>query len=334
MAEEIETAAELIDLAELREVVIHEVAAGREAVADAQAGGLPPEELHAPGVPEEFAELDFTTRLEDDRLCVRCRVRTRNAHASFQVYAEAIFSLPKPISIGHPDIIGHFLEQVGAPAVFPYIRAAVAALAAQLSVPAWPLPLLRPGDIALGVEEDPPGQEVVDEAAMRGIVEITKDDGSVEQVLEFFHDAETGEVVRLGSEDVPAEVHQLLDSFAEIGPLEEMTWESVIRTHGEDYARELAEVVRATEGEDAADAATAEIGRIVNELAVEGAATRLHEALVALRTTLASAKKAIAGTEPASGGAERDAVMALVTAAEKVAGRADELQKAGTAGEP
>jgi len=326
MADEIETLDELIERAELSEVVIHEVVAHRETVPDSEAYELPPEELHAPGFPHEFAVLNFTTGLEDYRLGVRCQLRTRNAHGSFRVDAEAIFSLPIPISYGHLEIIQSFIGQVGASAVFPYMRAAVAALAAQLSVPASPLPMLRPGDVALGIEEDPTESECPPDLLATGKVEITNDDGSVEQVLEFFVDAATGEVVRIGDDDVPADVHELLDAIAEIGPAQELTFEWLVRTHGEEYARELAEQVRAAEGDEAADAGIAEIDAVVEALALEVAGEALGEALTALHSTIASTKEQFDRSDGA--GDDRAALKVLLAAAERVMGELDEFRTA------
>ena len=161
MADEIETLDELVERAELREVVIRELVANRLNGQDPDAVGVPAEELHAPGSPDDFGALDFSTRLADDQLVVRCRIQTRNAYGSFQADAEVLFELPAPISIRNLDIVSPFVEKIGAPAVFPYLRTAVASLAAQLSVPAAPLPLLRPGDVALGIEE-PAGQAADD----------------------------------------------------------------------------------------------------------------------------------------------------------------------------
>ena len=144
MADEIETLDELVERAELREVVIRELVANRLNGQDPDAVGVPAEELHAPGSPDDFGALDFSTRLADDQLVVRCRIQTRNAYGSFQADAEVLFELPAPISIRNLDIVSPFVEKIGAPAVFPYLRTAVASLAAQLSVPAAPLPLLRP----------------------------------------------------------------------------------------------------------------------------------------------------------------------------------------------
>ena len=161
MADEIETLDELVERAELREVVIRELVANRLNGQDPDAVDVPAEELHAPGSPDDFGALDFSTRLADDQLVVRCRIQTRNAYGSFQADAEVLFELPAPISIRNLDIVSPFVEKIGAPAVFPYLRTAVASLAAQLSVPAAPLPLLRPGEVALGIEE-PAAQEADD----------------------------------------------------------------------------------------------------------------------------------------------------------------------------
>ena len=161
MADEIETLDELVERAELHEVVIRELVANRLNGQDPDAVGAPAEELHAPGSPDDFGALDFSTRLAEDQLVVRCRIQTRNAYGSFQADAEVLFELPGPISVGNLDIVSPFVEKIGAPAVFPYLRTAVASLAAQLSVPAAPLPLLRPGDVALGIEE-PAAQEADD----------------------------------------------------------------------------------------------------------------------------------------------------------------------------
>ena len=161
MADEIETLDELVERAELHEVVIRELVANRLNGQDPDAVDVPAEELHAPGSPDDFGALDFSTRLADDQLVVRCRIQTRNAYGSFQADAEVLFELPAPISIRNLDIVSPFVEKIGAPAVFPYLRTAVASLAAQLSVPAAPLPLLRPGDVALGIEE-PAAQEADD----------------------------------------------------------------------------------------------------------------------------------------------------------------------------
>lgn len=325
MADEIETLDELIERAELRDVVIHNVVASRETGPDPDALDLPPDELHAPESPDEPAALQLATRRHDHQLELDCQVETRNAFGRFRVKAEAFFSLPAPVSTRNDDIVRQFVEQVGAPALYPYIRATVASLAAQLSVPAAPLPLLRPGDVTLGIEE-PAAPQAPDGVAMQGTVEITGEDGTTKQILEFFYDADTGEIVRLGDDDVSPEVHALLDSWAEIGPLQEMTAEWLVRNHGEEYAREFAEQIRATEGEAAGEAAMAEIDEAVQTLAMEAAATNLGEALEALHTTIAATKERVDSPVSEKGIDEREALTALLTAAERVMYELDEFR--------
>jgi hypothetical protein len=325
MADEIETLDELIERAELRDVVVHSVVANREGGPDPEAFDLPPDELHAPESPDETAALQLDTRLHDHQLEVDCQVQTRNAHGSFQVKAEAVFSLPAPVSVRNIHIVGQFVEKVGAPALFPYIRATVASLAAQLSVPAAPLPLLRPGDVALGIEA-PAASPVPDGVAMQGTVEITGEDGSKKQVLEFFYDAETGEIVRLGDDDASPEFHALLDSLAEIGPLQNLTAEWLVRNHGEEHARKVAEHIRTTEGDAAGEVAMAEIDEAVQTLAMEAAATNLGEALEALHTMIAATKERVAGPVSKGGIDEREALTALLIAAERVMYELDEFR--------
>lgn len=97
--------------------------------ADVLDPGLPPEELHAPDSPDDYAAVSFCTRLEGDELGVRCRIETCNAYGHFVVDGEAIFFLPAPVSRDKPEIVHEFTEQVGGLVVFPYVRSAVASLA-------------------------------------------------------------------------------------------------------------------------------------------------------------------------------------------------------------
>ncbi len=46
-----------------------------------------------------------------------------------------------------------FIEQIGLMVLWPYVRSAVASSAAQLSLPAPPLTLLRPKDVIVPIEE-------------------------------------------------------------------------------------------------------------------------------------------------------------------------------------
>lgn len=326
MADEIESVEQLIELAELYEVVFHELVANREETPDAESLGLPPEELHAPGSTDESAAVEFVTRGDGHRLGVRCRLHARNAYASFQVDAEAIFTLPVPVS-DRPEIIGQFIEQVGAPAVFPYIRAAVSALAAQLSVAASPLPLVRSGDVALGADVASGVEAVPDDLLLYGTVEVTNDDGSVKQIGEFFADAETGTLVRYLSEELAPDDHEVLDIIAENAPaFAEQTWEWVVRTEGEEHARQLAEKIRDTEGDAAADQAIAEINDAVIDIAAKG----LAEALKTLQKMFASTKERIEHSDGLSAGDERANLVALLAAAETMVHEFDVFRAVGS----
>lgn len=339
MGDEIETLDELVERAELREVVIHEVGAERETGPDPEAIDLPPEQLHAPGSPDEFATLDLTTRLSEDQLGVRCQVRTRNACGSFRVDAEVLFDLPAPVADRSYDpIVGQFVELIGFQAVFPYIRAAVAALAAQLAVAASSMPFLRPGDVALSFVEPAAEQEVPDGLLAMGSVQVTNDDGSVTQVAEFFVDAATGELVRLG--EVDPDANELLDYMAKLAPAfagpnaaegaDGVDWDWVIRQRGEQAARELAEELRSIRGDAAADDGAAEIDRIMNGLDVETSAANLGKALEALRAAIASTRKVVDLPETADGHDEREALTTLLAAAQTVIGEFDEFRTTAT----
>lgn len=392
MEDEIGSAAELFDVAELREVVMHHLGATREAGPDAEALGLPPEALYAPGSPEEPVAMELRTRVGGLELRVRIAVQTRNAYAAFWVDAEAVFGLPAPIVTGRQDIVQEFTAQVGGPSVFPYVRAAVASLAAQLSVPASPLPLLHVVDMELATadlsalpdtneedryvhgtfseqsvieldsevtlsrverstafiidtqtqqlvqvgddtldvgqvdviaemleidpsvfwphlrvegESDDPilGEEpsrptVPDGVLMTGTMTKTADDGSIEVLGEFFVDAETGALVRFGGEGLSPEADELLDSWAELasgGPwvelahADELTWQSAIRDHGVESARQFVEDIRSMEGDPVAGAALAMMETALASIALEDAAAALDNAMnrMALEISLA-----------------------------------------------
>ena len=176
MGDDIESAAEFFELAMLREIVVHELVAGRVPEPNPDALGLPPEELQAPDSVDDDAALSFTTRLEWGELGIRCRIETCNAYASFAVDAEAVFDLPATVSALPPDTVREFTAQVGAPTVFPYIRAAVASLAAHLAVPASPLSVLLSRGVGL-TRDDEPAEEEPSEFFMRGTFSTTTASG-------------------------------------------------------------------------------------------------------------------------------------------------------------
>ncbi|CAN1559316.1 hypothetical protein MCEMIE22_02584 [Mycobacteriaceae bacterium] len=427
MDDEIGSAAELFEAAELREVVMHQLVANREAGPDAEILGLPPEALRAPGSPAESVAMELRTRVGGLELGVRAAVTTRNAYAAFHVDAEAVFALPVPIATGRQDIVQEFIEQVGGPALFPYIRAAVASLAAQLSVPASPLPLLHSVDVELmtdhlapnlgdddhlpshpedadedryvhgkfaekivvqldgvgtlerversaafmidtqtqqlvqvgddtldvaqvdfiatmlqidpsvfwphlrededsvqetagdaDLDEDPSEPSVPEGVLMTGTMTRTADDGSIEDVAEFFIDAETGSLVRVGGEGQTPDADEFLNALAELasGPwveladADELTWQSVIRDRGADSARQSIEDLRSQEGDAVADATLDRMESALRLNAIEDAVLALNDAINLLAMEAVATKEVVDGL-PA----------ALVAAAESVVAR-------------
>ncbi|HET7668440.1 MAG TPA: hypothetical protein VFK56_20715 [Mycobacterium sp.] len=237
--------------------------------------------------------MSFRIRLEDNELGVRCRIETCNAYGSFLVDGEAIFFLPAPVSPEKPEIVEEFTEQVGAPAVFPYLRAAVASLAAQISVPASPLPVLRAGDVALTEDKDACVEEEVSQPFMHGTMSRTAGDGSQEEIGEFFVDRETGVISRIGGEGETPEVDQLLNAWAETPGPDELTWEWMVRQHGEASIRRSIEASRATEGDDVTDATLAEIDEAVARIEAEDAFTAIDEAMNDLSAEIAATRRTV-----------------------------------------
>ena len=319
MADEIETAAQLIALAELRDVVVDELTACRTTPPNRENLALPPGELRAPGSGDDEAVLRFGIRLQDRELAVRCQVQTGNAYGSFQAGGEAVFSLPAPVSPSRPDIIQEFTEQVGAPTLFPYIRAAIASLASQMSIPASPLPLLQAGRLALTpdeypVDDDPPPTD----ALAFGTFSRTNEDGTAEHLGEFFIDAQTGSLLRYGGEGETPDVDELLNAIAALPPPDQLTVEWMVRNHGEESARKTIESVRSTDG-DAAAAMLAELDAALARIAAEDAVADLGQVLENLAQAIATTKHAID-----NGGDERVALVALLAAAEDVIRWAEE----------
>ncbi len=297
MGDEIETTAQLIELADLREVVYHELVAGRVTEATARELTLRSEELHAPGDPECEAEMSFRTRVEDDSLAVGGRVETCNANGSFVVDCEAVFAVPAPVSRNKPEIVREFAEQVGALVVFPYIRAAVASLAAQMSVPAPPLPLLQIGDVVLMPDEEPQVEDAPSVPLMHGTMSEIGDDGSRIQLAEFFVDRDTGLVSRFGGEGQTPDLDELLNGIAELPPPDEITAKWTVRKYGEESARRSVEAFRSSQGDAATDAALAEIDQAVAEIEAEDAVIALHEAIEHLSDVLAVTRQSAGGNE-------------------------------------
>lgn len=318
MPEEIETVEQLIALAVLGEIVIHEMSAVRMTRPDPAGINLPPEELHAPDSADDDAALSFSTRLDGTQLAVRSRVETSNAYGSFMVDGEAVFDLPVPVSNRHSDIVFQFVEQVGAPVVFPYIRSTVAALAAQLSVPALPLSILRAGDVTLTTDDEPVTEEVPSEFFVHGTVVRTTEEGGEEQVAEFFVDEETGRFTRIGGEGQTSDADQLLNLFAELPHPEEVTAEWIVRNHGEEGIRESLETLREANGNASTDQMLAEVDEAVAHIEAEEAFGSLHIAIENLDAAITSVRGSNTDAATAEYDGRAQFPTSLLDAAERV----------------
>lgn len=324
MPDEIETIAQLIDLAELREIVVHQVAANRQIATEPTALGLSPDELYAPGSADDDAAMRFRVRLNDDELCVRCLLQTRNAYGSFLVDGEAIFTLPAPISPNKLEIVQEFAEQVGALAVFPYVRAAVSSLAAQLSVPASPLPLFRVGDVTLTQDEVPVVEQASSESVMSGTVSVMGDDETQTDIAEFFLDESTGLLTAFSEGQTP-DVDELFDKLAELPHPDHMTPEWMVRNLGEASAHESVEAFRSANGDAATDIAHAEIDEAVAHIAAEAALRALDEAVNILSLSIEASRKSLNDSDDIEPDASGPSI-ALLQAAEYVRDSWDRVQ--------
>ena len=318
MAEEIETTAQLVELAVLREVVIHELVANRKTSPDAHGVDSPPEELHAPDSPDDDAAMSLCTTLQDGRLGVRCRIETSNAYGTFVVDGEALFDLPLPVSSRHPNIVQEFTEKVGALVVFPYLRAAVASLAAQLSVPASPLPILRADEVSLMHDDEADVEDEPSEFFMRGTMTRTTDDGGQEEIAEFFLDPQTGTITRFGGEGQTPEFDELLNAWAELPHPDQLSWEWMVRRDGEAAVRESIEALRKVEGDAAAELALAEIDQAVAHIEAEDAFLALNSAIENLDLAIGVARSTDTDAETVAGARGADVPAALLDAAEDV----------------
>lgn len=168
MAEQITDLDALVALTEVRDVVYHMVSADRgdwpESPDEVDGGVDADQDFHrSSDEPDNDVEIDdqgpaltVAFRADDEELGVRCKTffagGRGGAAAVFGVDVEAIFSLARPVSIP-PRIMQEFIEQIGLMVLWPYVRSAVASSAAQLSLPAPPLTLLRPKDVIVPIEE-------------------------------------------------------------------------------------------------------------------------------------------------------------------------------------
>jgi hypothetical protein len=100
-------------------------------------------------------------------------------------------------------------------------------------------------------------------------------------------------ITRFGGEGQTPEVDELLNAWAEMPAPDALTWEWMVRQHGEASVRRSIEALRATEGDDVADATLAEIDEAVAHIEAEDAFTALDDAMNALNVEIATARGTI-----------------------------------------
>jgi hypothetical protein len=303
MSDVINNLDQLVQLASLREVVVHELIARRELSPDTSVD-LSPEELHAPNSADDDAAISVSPRLEPDELGVRCRFESVNAFGDFTIDAEVIYNLPSPIAAHRTGIVRDFAERAAMPALFPYIRAALNSLASQMGIPVSALPFALPVDFSLSTDEDPPAEQFTP-PPIHARFTTSSEDGT-ELQGEFIIDPATGSLTRFGAEGQTPGLDEILDGIANLPSPQEMSLpEWIVRNVGEEMARFVAEKFREWDSDAAADQAHAEIDEIVDRLATEKSLTAFEDALDLL-------------TAAAESDGPPDKVGAVATAAERV----------------
>lgn len=127
----IESAQQLLGLAELEDVVYYGMSAVRR-------------DEEAPGkASDSYALFVFHDEL---RLEVRCQATVDTDDAQFMVDAASRFLLSEPVSITE-DARQEFVQKVGMLAVWPYIRETISANAAKLRLAPMQVRLLRAEDV-------------------------------------------------------------------------------------------------------------------------------------------------------------------------------------------
>lgn len=136
MSEVITEIQDLVNRAEIADVVFHEVCAKRS-----------PESAEA----EDELSMQIMAREDGKEIGIRLRATVVGGGGQYMVDAEGIFELATPAKIS-PEILSEFIEKVGVMVVYPYVREAINDAAARLCVTRPVLKLLRQGDVRLADE--------------------------------------------------------------------------------------------------------------------------------------------------------------------------------------
>ncbi|MDP9848681.1 hypothetical protein [Streptosporangium lutulentum] len=151
------TAEELESVLELRQIYFFEISSRRW-------GSNPGSAEVAPEADEH--NLQVMNKLEKERLSVRARMEIKTTQAQIIVDVAAIFSLEEgglflsaeedgPDEPSESDVfleeetLKQFMEEVGVPALFPFIRESVHSAARRIGVKAPIIGLLKPGGVTL-----------------------------------------------------------------------------------------------------------------------------------------------------------------------------------------
>lgn len=129
MTRTVESAIELTNLVELRDIRFWEVSAKRVAVDDSK----------------NQQDLEAFVRVEGDELGIRCRSTVRGEGGSYVADVEAIFSVPDADLEFSEDAVQEFVERVGLMVVYPYIRATISDSAGRLTLKRPLMRLMKPG---------------------------------------------------------------------------------------------------------------------------------------------------------------------------------------------
>ncbi|MBM4468150.1 hypothetical protein GS502_01265 [Rhodococcus hoagii] len=125
-------ARELLQLAELTDIVFHEIHGKR--VDNTEDDGA--------------FSLNVMTRSEPQLLEIRCHATASGAGGEYVADVSAVFTLSEPVELS-PDVTREFAEKVGVMAVYPYVRESMTQSGAKLGLDRPVLPLLRAGDVKL-----------------------------------------------------------------------------------------------------------------------------------------------------------------------------------------